>query len=254
LRNDIEQGREEFVLMKTGYLGVAGLLLCMGCVSHAADLAMKPVYKAAPIIEPAPVASWSGIYLGGQVGYAWSNGGYTLSQATGSEAFAFNPGSVIGGGHIGAQGQWGHLVLGAEGTYSATDLQQTQLSTIVLPGASRVLKTDGIATVVGKIGFAQDNLLFYGKGGWADMNLSTHTASALATSDTSGWVSGYTLGAGIDYMWTRNFILGADFNYYRVSTNRSTTFSTGAWANFNGINDNVYAVMVRGSYLFNAWH
>ena len=238
-------------MRKFAWLGAAGLLIGFCGISHAADLAVKPAYKAPPVVEATPAANWSGIYFGAQVGYAWSSGGYTLSQATGTEAFAFNPSSLIGGGHIGAQGQWGHMVLGAEGTYSALNMEQTQLSTVVFPGAERHLKTDGIATVVGKIGYAQDNVLLYGKGGWADMSFSTHTLSTVSTSDTSGWVSGYTLGAGVDYMFTRSFILGADFNYYRASTDRTTTFSNGASASFNGINNSVYAFMVRGSYLFN---
>jgi outer membrane immunogenic protein len=220
-------------------------------IASAADLPVKaPIYKAAPMVESMP---WSGIYLGGQVGYAWSRGGYTVNQALGSEAFSFNPTSVIGGGHLGAQHQWGNLVLGVEGTYSGLSLDQTQLATLAgVVGSERHLKTNGIATVVAKVGYAWDQWLVYGKGGWADLNVSTHTFTPATgvNSNTSGWVGGYTLGAGIDYMLLRNVILGADFNYYRASTDRTTTFSNGAAVTFSGINENIYAVTVRASYLF----
>ena len=216
--------------------------------SMTADLPV--IYKAAPMVVSAP---WAGIYLGGQVGHAWSNGGYTVVQALGSESFSFNPNSFIGGGHLGIQDQWGNLVLGVEGTYSELSLDQTQLATLPgVVGSERHLKTDGIATVVGKVGYAWDQWLLYGKGGWADLNISTHTFTPATgvTSDTSGWVGGYTLGVGIDYMVMRNVILGADFNYYRALTDRTTTFSNGAAATFSGINENIYAVTVRASYLF----
>lgn len=237
--------------MRMGWLGF-GVLVAFGFGSgaYAADMPAKAIYKAAPI---ATAPNWSGIYLGGQVGYAWSNGGYTLNQTLGSEAFNFNPNSFIGGGHLGVQGQWGNLVLGIEGTYSGLSLDQTQLATLAgVVGSERHLKTDGIATVVGKVGYAWDQWLVYGKGGWADIKIatSTFTPATGVSSDTSGWVSGYTLGAGIDYMLMRNVIVGADFNYYRASTDRATTFSNGAAVTYSGINENIYAVTVRASYLF----
>jgi hypothetical protein len=58
------------------------------------------------------------------------------------------------------------------------------------------------------------------------------------------------VGVGIDYKLMQNVILGADFNYYRASTDRSTSFSNGAAATFGGINENIYAVTARASYLF----
>lgn len=235
--------------MRTGWLSAGVLVACgLSTVAYAADMPAKPIYKAAPMVATAP---WSGIYVGGQIGYAWSKGGYTVNQTTlASEAFNFNPNSFIGGGHLGIQHQWGHFVLGIEGTYSGINLDQTQPSSLIV--SERHLTTNGIATVVAKAGYAWDQWLVYGKAGWADLKVSTHTFTPATSnsSDTSGWVSGYTLGAGFDYMVLRNVILGADFNYYRASTDRSTNFSNGLPVTFSGINENVYAVTARASYLF----
>ena len=237
--------------MGKGWLCVAAIALAFCGTAQAADLGVKPVYKA----PPTQVATnWSGAYLGGQIGYAWSRGGYTLTQALGSESFNFDPKSVIGGGHLGVQGQWGHIVAGIEGTYSGLKLDQTQYATLAgVVGSERHMTTTGVATVVGKLGYAWDQWLIYGKGGWADLKIATHTFTPATgvSSDTSGWVSGYTLGAGVDYMLMRNVIVGADFNYYHASTSRATTFSNGLAANYNDIHQNIYAVTLRASYLFN---
>ena len=238
--------------MRAWWLSAVFSVLGAVAAANAADMATKAPYKAVTV----PVnAGWAGVYLGGQIGYAWSSGGYTVSQAIGTESFSFNPNSFIGGGHLGVQGQWGNLVLGVEGTYSGLDLDQVQHAALAgVVGSERHLKTDEIGTVVGKIGYANDQWMLYAKGGWADLNTSTHTFTPATgvISNTSGWVGGYTMGVGIDYMALRNVILGADFNYYRASTDRATTFSNGAAANFTGINERIYAVMVRASYLFNS--
>jgi outer membrane immunogenic protein len=237
--------------MRSGWLSAGVLVVCgFSTAAYAADLPATAIYKAAPMVATTP---WSGIYLGGQIGYAWSRGGYTVTQALGSESFGFNPNSFIGGAHLGIQHQWGNYVLGVEGTYSGLNLDQTQLATLPgVVGSERHLKTNGIVTVVGKAGYAWDQWLVYAKGGWADLKIATHTFTPATgvTSDTSGWVSGYTVGVGIDYKLMQNVILGADFNYYRASTDRSTSFSNGAAATFGGINENIYAVTARASYLF----
>src|SRR5690348_11615127 len=149
--------------MGKGWLCVAAIALAFCGTAQAADLGVKPVYKA----PPTQVATnWSGVYLGGQIGYAWSRGGYTLTQALGSESFNFDPKSVIGGGHLGVQGQWGHIVAGIEGTYSGLKLDQTQYATLAgVVGSERHMTTTGVATVVGKLGYAWDQWLIYGKGG-----------------------------------------------------------------------------------------
>src|SRR5262245_25326445 len=51
--------------------GVALILAASGS-AFAADL-YKPVYKAPPLPPPAPVYSWTGLYVGANAGYAWGH-------------------------------------------------------------------------------------------------------------------------------------------------------------------------------------
>ena len=84
--------------------------------AFAADL-NRPVYKAPPPPPPAPVYTWTGWYVGGNVGYSWGDANTdlrgngtvltTVGSSFASEPLAFaasntaHPNGVIGGGQIG---------------------------------------------------------------------------------------------------------------------------------------------------------
>ena len=67
--------------------------------------------------------SWA-IFLGGNLGAAWTRSGYTYDNGV-LEDFSFNTNSMIGGGHAGVQGQWGSWLIGVEGSFDGTDLSRT---------------------------------------------------------------------------------------------------------------------------------
>jgi outer membrane immunogenic protein len=237
-------------------LALAAMLATLGVTSAvAADLPARTMYtKAAPIVAPA--VNWSGFYIGGQVGGAGSSGGYVQTD-TGlpSEDIRVNPSSVIGGAHAGVQGQWGSWVLGLEGTFNFSGLKETVPSP-VFPDRTRTLQTGDIATVVGKLGYASGQWLFYAKGGFADAHIKTATFNPAGglnvVSETTLWTAGYTVGGGVDYKLTQNWILGADFNYYNFRfTPGFAVSNVGSTATGTNGRDQIYAGTVRLSYLFN---
>jgi outer membrane immunogenic protein len=230
---------------------VAASILAAGVVgASAADLPARTYTKAPVYVDPG--YNWSGFYIGGQVGGATSRGAYTVVEGLGTEPFGFNPSSAIGGGHLGVQGQWGNWVVGAEGTYNFTKLNQTDPSILFAP-RTRSLSAKDIATVVGKVGYASGAWLFYAKGGFADSKIDTFGINPVsgAFADVNSWRAGYTVGGGVDYMFAKNWIAGVDFNYYDFRFNRPTLASTGTAFNFTSGKDQVYAGMFRLSYLFN---
>ena len=217
--------------------------------SLAADIVQPP-----PALTPSPplVYSWAGFYLGGQIGGAWSNSGYTLNNGAGLiESFNFNPDSVIGGGHVGIQGQWTNWVLGLEGTFNWTNLTQTDPS-VLSPGRFRSLTTDDIGTIVVKAGYAWDRWLLYAKGGWADARINTFAINTVTgvSGNVTNWQSGWTIGGGLDYMMAPNWIAGIDFNYYNFKFDRTGTASDGTISTWSNTNSNVYGVTGRLDYLF----
>ena len=87
------------------YLASAAMLLSP-LAAHSADVAVN-----AP--PPVPVFSWTGFYIGPNVGGAWTNNRFTdtlfLTNFSNN-----NKGVFIGGGQIGGNYQIGQFVIGGE--------------------------------------------------------------------------------------------------------------------------------------------
>src|SRR6266480_8049321 len=56
--------------------GVAGIALVAGAPAHAADLRARrpPPPPPPPVVAPVPVFSWTGCYIGANIGGAWAHG------------------------------------------------------------------------------------------------------------------------------------------------------------------------------------
>jgi outer membrane immunogenic protein len=238
--------------MKKFWIGTtAAIALLAAAGAQAADL---PV-KAPPA---APVINWSGFYVGGNAGIAWSRDLLTFNvpDVTGSsEDFRFTPSSFIGGGQVGFQSQVEKWVFGIEATWSGLDLHGSRQS-VLLPDPTLVsLKIDDIATVAARFGYAWDHAMFYAKAGYAAARVGIHAFDtvSLATGDDRAWRSGWTLGAGIEYMVVPSIVLGLEFDFYNLQfdNKQGVGFSDGTTFQISGSNADIYAVTARLSYLFN---
>jgi outer membrane immunogenic protein len=232
---------------------------------HAADL---PVKAPAAVPVAAPVVNWSGFYIGGHAGVAWSREIFDFDIPDSAcdtslcETFHFTPASFIGGGQIGFQSQVEKWVLGIEATWSALDLHQSKAS-VLDPTSFRSVKIDDIATVGARFGYAGwERTLIYIRAAYATARIGVHaeegalnTSGALpgATGDWRGWRSGWNMGAGIEYMPWQNLVLGIEFNFYNFAfdTKQPILFSDGTEFEIAGSEADMFAVTVRLSYLFN---
>jgi outer membrane immunogenic protein len=200
------------------FVGIAAA--CIGLLSlgqaQAADLAPRP-YTKAPAL--APVYNWTGFYLGGHVGYGWADTDHTMSVsfALGTLRTTSNRDGLLGGGQVGYNWQTGAMVLGVEADASWTDIKGTGVA-IGGGGPFRFTTTnDWIATVTGRIGFAANNILFYGKGGAAFTELKYNNFFAgvppTTVANFSDTRTGWTVGAGIEYGITPNWTAKIEYNY-----------------------------------------
>ena len=100
-------------MKKLGFVVVA--LGAATVQATAADLARRPVVAPAPMVVP--VFSWTGFYVGANVGGAWSSTTIT-SNITGANWKPSNT-TFIGGGQLGYNYQWpgSNWVIGAEWTF-----------------------------------------------------------------------------------------------------------------------------------------
>jgi outer membrane immunogenic protein len=74
-------------------LGCAAIVALIGTPALAADMPLK----APP--PPAPIASWTGCYVGGEVGGAWGDSQHSFSN--GAPTDTAHPTGVVGGGLLG---------------------------------------------------------------------------------------------------------------------------------------------------------
>jgi outer membrane immunogenic protein len=224
-----------------------GVLAVSALPAMAADLPVK-----APMVAPimAPAFSWSGCYIGGNVGGKWSRtdgsvnvgptGTGTGLGAPGTVLFgSADASSVIAGGQIGCNIQTGNWVFGLEGD---ADWQRLRLSRTLggtlpfpfIPGDTFDLASDWQASARGRIGYAWDRWLMYATGGAAFTNIKAGTnfiaanfggVAFPATVLTDGkTLVGWTVGGGLEYAITNNWIAGIEGRYSNYGT---TTFNSG---------------------------
>src|SRR5215831_14493402 len=99
-------------------LAAAVVALTASQVASAADLAAKrraPPPAPAYVPPPPPPFSWTGFYIGGNIGAAW-----THAEVAGpfGNSFSNSQQAVFaGGGQVGANYQWNWLVLGVEADF-----------------------------------------------------------------------------------------------------------------------------------------
>src|SRR6516225_10605468 len=94
-------------------LAAAVVALAASQVASAADLAAK---RTAPayVPPPPPPFSWTGFYIGGNLGVAWTDGDLCCGDFGNSTSISQHA-VFTGGGQVGANYQWGWRVLGGGG-------------------------------------------------------------------------------------------------------------------------------------------
>lgn len=177
---------------------VAAVMGTIG-VADAADIARSaPPPVKAPAYVP-PVYLWSGFYIGGNIGWGWTDGSGTFTTGGRSGPVSGDGDGFLGGGQIGYNWQTGAFVFGVE-----TDFQGSAGSghfTANVPGnlITGTAKTEWFGTIRGRLGYAVNNWLFYVTGGGAyAQNKVTATSAVNGPFNASavGW--SYTVGAGVE--------------------------------------------------------
>jgi len=251
---------------------IAALLSLIGVPALAADLPVK-----APL-PPPPIFSWTGCYAGVHVGAGWINNqidggpfvttvpstllptallGGAVVPISGTD-FGSNRSTAILGGQAGCNYQFAsHLVVGVEvdanwAGFRAVGLQSASTTATLLSGAPSVpfsatasstgtfsTITDVTATLTGRLGYAWDRLLLYGKGGGAWIRdsysfaglstISSCTSVHLAppppfclnptsTSSAFNFVGsdtrfGWTVGIGVEWAFTDQWSLKGEYDF-----------------------------------------
>jgi outer membrane immunogenic protein len=183
--------------------GVLGLMMTDSVL--AADLQSN---KSAPVLEPSPAFSWSGFYVGAQLGV----GVGTDSAALPGYTTTYNPDGMIGGAHIGYNYQIDQAVLGVEADVDGSSISQSFFDTPTAITFDTKIPVEG--SVRGRIGWISwNNTLFYATAGGAFANVETQYAGGFGDYSYSKALAGWTVGAGADCPIDRNWSFRAEYRY-----------------------------------------
>jgi opacity protein-like surface antigen len=193
-------------------LVTAVTLLAAGASAHGADLDVG--YPRMP-----PLPQWTGVYLGGNLGGAFSE----EKAVTPLGPWSPNSSGVFGGGQVGynfmVAPSW---LIGIEGELNSTSAQGTVVIPNMVAAATITSNHRWYGTLDGRLGFSQGPWLVYAKGGaaWIDVDYRMSgsfngvTTMASATNTATGW----TLGTGVEYMWAPGWSAKAEYDLLDFGT------------------------------------
>lgn len=244
---------EDRALIRKFLLSSASAFILTGS-AIAADLptsAPPPVY-----VPPVPIFTWTGIYVGGQIGYEWGKD-TRISYSSAGVGFVepqITSNGVAGGAHAGFNYQVKSFVFGLEGSLDGTSLKGNALNNTGTALATTSRPVEG--SIRGRLGFAFDRVLIYATGGLAiadqkatSLNLLNGSYDTFATSKV-----GWTVGGGIEYAITNNWSIRAEYRYtdYGNVTDfdyfSTRTFAGGPYTTRKRVTDNL--VQAGFSYKF----
>jgi opacity protein-like surface antigen len=180
-------------------------ILAVGTAS-AADL---PVYTKAPVMAVEPAYDWSGFYVGGHFGYLWGKT-RVVDDGVLTESGAPTNG-VVGGVLAGYNWQRGPLVLGIEGDFGWLDAVGHGEGPPPPPPAPlpNTYNINWDAHLVGKVGYASGQWLFFATGGAAFAGFDFQEGVAPGTmppGSIGATLVGFSVGGGVEYAFTRNLL------------------------------------------------
>ena len=220
-------------------------LVALGAPALAADLAARPYTKAPPMA--APIYNWTGFYIGAHVGAAFNNDNTFNGLVTGGNQDA----RFLGGVQVGADFQFApNWVLGVEGQYSW--LGGDNNGWLFPTGHVYTNDQRGIGSITGRIGYTWGPALLYVKGGYAysDNSETLFLAGApVAFAFDKNHKDGYTVGAGLEYMFAQNWSAKAEYQYYDFG--RTTFVTPAVLAPFGSFRNDEHTVKVGLNYRFN---
>jgi outer membrane immunogenic protein len=202
------------------YMGIRGTLPTIG--PAFADASPPVVTKAAPVAWTAtsPVVNWTGIYLGLNGGFTFGASNWTDS-VTASSTGNFGTSGFVFGGTVGANYQVGSVVFGIEADGDWADASGFGTFTASALCAGGCFTTSSwLSTVRGRAGYAFDRFLVYGTGGAAFGNVRANFSNDPVTSSIE---AGWTVGAGVEVAFARNWSAKAEYLFVNLADGSCTT-------------------------------
>jgi outer membrane immunogenic protein len=269
--------RYSLTLLAAAAIGLATIELAL-----AADLGpvrRAPAQAPAVYAPPPPPFSWTGFYIGGNLGVAWTEGNVCCDDFGNSPSIS-QKAVFTGGGQVGANYQWNWLVVGVEGDFDWLANNHNSSNTLSIGDHAFQFSANDrwIATVTGRVGYAFNwgtwggafgwgggggPWLIYGKGGWGWAGVNKITLTDVTTGGSidfsnSNSNNGPVGGVGIEWAFAPNWTAKLEYQELFLNNKDFTVpvgFDSGIidGRGFSTFNRTVQTVTVGINYLFN-WH
>ncbi len=256
----------KFVRTGAAALGV----LMMAHAAHAADYynggykdapppppPTAPIYYGAP---PPPPPFWQGFYLGGHLGLGWADfdAGDNIVFVGGADLpapMSVSSSGLLGGFQAGYNLQFGNFVYGIEFDLGGMDIGASH-TFVDAHTPERTFTVSGSGGWYGDIaarsGFAYGNVLFYAKGGFAFFNGGVTNYDPYDNiNQNSGTFSGWTMGAGVEYMLNPSWTIKGEYLYYDLSNDAFSCCSGSTAGRFDN-NLEMNTLKIGFNYIFHS--
>ena len=193
-------------------ISVVGTLAAMTLPATAADLLRRSPAPLAEPLPPAPVGTtWSGFYIGGNLGAAFDPNDLSIKDLSEEQDLTLkfsNDTEFIGGVQAGYNWQVGSWVMGVEGDFDFAD------------------NINYLASVRGRLGWALGSWLLYGTGGVAFIDTDNDFVVVSAGDGPFNFSNGntdtgYVVGGGVEYKIAPQLSLGLEGLYYELGSDSS---------------------------------
>src|SRR5262249_6249045 len=148
-------------------------------------------------------------------------------------SFSFSRDGAIFGGHVGANYQINHILLGVELTGAVAGLNERRVGPLVgVPPDPFKNDSSDLFTLPGRPGYVYDKFLFYGKAGYANggVDVSAITTSGI-TASANARESGWVIGTGVEMRLLSEVVFGIEYNFIDFPGDRFTSVTGGTVAN-----------------------
>ena len=211
--------------MKRILLATVAMAALGSASALAADLPQRPAYKAEPVMM-APAPTWTGCYIGGNIGGAFGN----ASASTPGGEVSGNGSGFAGGGQIGCDYQFGGgFVIGFRELLDYTSNNKSgTIGAAPLAGTVVNFNNQWFDTLTGRLGYAvQPTWLLYFQGGAAWAHTSTNFSGPLTSGQTSNSRTGWTIGGGVEWMFAPHWSAFLEGNYMDFGSNSGSVTVAG---------------------------
>ncbi|WP_026608015.1 outer membrane protein [Methylocapsa acidiphila] len=161
-----------------------------------------------------PQFTWTGVYVGGQIGWGQGNNNGSIGYGPHYASYGYESHGVIGGAHIGYNLQIKQFVVGLEGSVDGLNLNRSLSTNVGLLPVYYSQSSRVQGSIRGRLGVVgSERWLLYATGGAAFASINASLASPFSYDGKSNTRVGWTLGGGLEYARTSNWSARVEYRY-----------------------------------------